>query len=74
MDEKLKSENMQKWGWGEVTRVLLLLLIIALLREYPSSNFQNFLPCGTGALTPITKILRTPLVLLTVVKTGDQQA
>ena len=61
-------------GVGEVTRVLFLLLIIALLREYPSSNFQNFLPCGTGALTPITKILRTPLVLLTVVKTGDQQA
>jgi len=67
MDEKLNSENMQKeqffeWGWGERRYADHIFLDILQNAPFRSQIFKIFFaPGGKGALTPLTKIMRTPL-------------
>jgi len=82
MDEKLKSENMQKgqfseWGWGWTDTsddwlVKLMIIIIVIIIDHYIPFFASislqifkifFASGGKEALTPLTKILRTPLLL-----------
>jgi len=70
MDEKLKSENMQKEQFSEwrvgggVNGAMLTTYFSDILQNasFRSQIFQkNFASGGKRALTPLTKILRTPL-------------
>jgi len=68
MNEKLKSENMQKeqfseWVWGR-TALCRPHIYSDILQNAPfcSQIFKIFFASGgKGALTPVTKILRTIL-------------
>jgi len=71
MDEKLKKRKHAKkqfsdWGGGEVIRVMTgWLFRYSLLQNAPfrSQIFTIFFASGgKGVLTPLTKILRTPLL------------
>ena len=76
MDEKLKSENMQKkqysewgWGWSDTSDdwlvKLMIIIVVIIIDNYPSSRVSLFkfskFSSSQAALIPLTKILRTPL-------------
>ena len=61
MDEKLKSENMQKEHFSGLQNA-----------PFRSQIFKNFFASGSkGALTPLTKILRTFLAAESVAVCGS---
>jgi len=67
IDEKLKSENMQKKQFSELggegrCRERLYADHIFIQIYFRKHHFSQIAPGSKGALTPITKILRTPLV------------
>ena len=75
MDEKLKSENMQKeqfseWGWGRCRerRYAYHTFIQIYLRMHHFVQIFKifFVSGGKEALTPLNEILRTPLQLQTL--------
>ena len=73
MDEKLKSENMQKkqfsergLGWSDMSddwlvKLMIIIVVIIIDILLPFRNFQNFQQAARGYWHPLTKILWTPL-------------